>query len=276
MSERRAELEAQRRTLAAACTRQGWQLVEALEEAGLSATDPKRPGMQEALRVGDTQALVAHKRERLSPALLELVALLGSAQKQGWALVALDCTLETRTPAGEALATVARHLRPVRAALDLAADAGGTRARTLAGCPARPAPEHVPVRDRADRARASRRLEPGRDRERTEHGSHPYRTRRPPLVSSDRPLHARPRTVTLWLRRRVRDVRHGLAAGNRLIPTKTGQAHGLGRHSWRPHCYWASTAQMAQQPSRRPVNKIGSTSRSMTTQADAPRSSRRA
>ena len=108
-SERRAELEAQRRALAAACTRRGWQLVEALQEAGLSATDPKRPGIQEAVRVlehADAQALVASKQERLAQALLELVALLASAHKQGWALVALDCTLETTTPAGEQVATL--------------------------------------------------------------------------------------------------------------------------------------------------------------------------
>ena len=38
-SERRASLEAQRRSLAAACTRHGWQLLEALEDARLAATD---------------------------------------------------------------------------------------------------------------------------------------------------------------------------------------------------------------------------------------------
>src|SRR5207247_9735621 len=108
-SEGRAELEAERGALAAECTRNGWQLVEALEEAGLAAADARRPGMQEALRVlerADPQARVAHKRERASRALLDLEALLASAQRQGWALVALDCTLETTTPKGDALATV--------------------------------------------------------------------------------------------------------------------------------------------------------------------------
>ncbi len=78
-----------------------------MEDAGLWAEDLKRPGIEEALGIlerADAQALVAAKRERLSPALLDLVALLASAQKQGWALVALDCALETTTPAGEALA----------------------------------------------------------------------------------------------------------------------------------------------------------------------------
>jgi len=81
-SERRAQLGAQRRALAKACTRRGFELVEAVEDAGLSATDAKRPGIQEAVRVierSDPQALVAHKRERAAQALLDLQALLASA-----------------------------------------------------------------------------------------------------------------------------------------------------------------------------------------------------
>ncbi len=108
-SERRAQLEAQRRALAKACTRRGFELVEAVEDAGLSATDAKRPGIQEAVRVierSDPQALVAHKRERAAQALLDLQALLASAQRQGWALLALDCTPERRRPAGEQVATL--------------------------------------------------------------------------------------------------------------------------------------------------------------------------
>jgi DNA invertase Pin-like site-specific DNA recombinase len=84
-SERGAELEAQRRALGAACRRRGWQLVEALENAALTAKDVKRPGIEEAVRVlerADGKALVAHKREPLAQALLELVALLASAQRQ--------------------------------------------------------------------------------------------------------------------------------------------------------------------------------------------------
>jgi DNA invertase Pin-like site-specific DNA recombinase len=114
-SERRASLEAQRRALTAACTRRGWQLLEAVEDAALSAKDLQRPGIQEARRVlehADAQTLVAAKREPLAQALLELVALLASAQKQGWALVALDCTLEPTTPAGEALANVLASFAP--------------------------------------------------------------------------------------------------------------------------------------------------------------------
>ena len=129
-SERPAQLEAQRRALAAACRRGGWRLLETAEEAGLQAQEVARPGIAEAraaLERADARALVVAKRQRLSQALLELASLLASAHRQGWALLALDCTLETTTPAGpepvaNLLATFAqfeRRLisRRVRAAL---------------------------------------------------------------------------------------------------------------------------------------------------------------
>ena len=74
--------EGQRRAIAAACKRRGWQLLELVEEAGRSANDRKRPGIEEALRVlesGDERALVAAKLDRLSQALLDLEALLARA-----------------------------------------------------------------------------------------------------------------------------------------------------------------------------------------------------
>ena len=78
-------------------------------DAGFSAKDMKRPGIKEALRVleaGDANALVAAKLDRLSRSMLDFTALMAAAQKEGWALVALDCALDTTTPAGEAMANV--------------------------------------------------------------------------------------------------------------------------------------------------------------------------
>ena len=104
----------------AAHTHHGWQLLEALEDARLSVIDLERPGIKEARRVlerADRQALVAHKRERPAQALLELEALLASAQKQGFALVALDCTLgDAGAPRGGA-GERARHLAPLERGL---------------------------------------------------------------------------------------------------------------------------------------------------------------
>jgi DNA invertase Pin-like site-specific DNA recombinase len=104
-----AGLEAQRRAIAAECKRRGWQLVDVIEDAGFSAKDLKRPGTKAALEVleaGDAKALVAAKLDRLSRSMIDFTALMATATKQGWALVALDCAFDTTTPAGEAMAHV--------------------------------------------------------------------------------------------------------------------------------------------------------------------------
>jgi DNA invertase Pin-like site-specific DNA recombinase len=104
-----AGLEAQRRAIVAECRRRGWQIVQVIEDAGYSAKDFKRPGVQEAMRVleaGEASALVVAKLDRLSRSMLDFTALMAKAQKQSWALVALDCAVDTTTPAGEAMAHV--------------------------------------------------------------------------------------------------------------------------------------------------------------------------
>jgi DNA invertase Pin-like site-specific DNA recombinase len=85
------------------------ELVETIEDAGYSAKDLKRPEVQEALRAleaGEAKALVVAKLDRLSRSMLDFAALMATAQKQHWALVALDCAVDTSTPAGEAMAHV--------------------------------------------------------------------------------------------------------------------------------------------------------------------------
>jgi DNA invertase Pin-like site-specific DNA recombinase len=108
-SMRGAGLEAQRRAIVAECERRGWQLVEVIEDAGFSAKDLKRPGVQEALRAlraGEASALVVAKLDRLSRSMLDFTALMGTAQGQNWALVAVDCAVDTSTPTAEAMANV--------------------------------------------------------------------------------------------------------------------------------------------------------------------------
>ena len=104
-----AGLEAQRRAIVAECERRGWHLVEVIDDAGFSAKDLKRPGVREALRVleaGDASALVVAKLDRLSRSMIDFTGLMERAQKQGWALVALDCAVDTTTPTGEAMANM--------------------------------------------------------------------------------------------------------------------------------------------------------------------------
>ena len=104
-----AGLAAQREAIERECEHRGWQLAEVVEDVGYSAKNLRRPGIQaalEQLRAGDAQALVTAKLDRLSRSMLDFTALMATAQKQGWALVALDCAVDTTTPAGEAMANV--------------------------------------------------------------------------------------------------------------------------------------------------------------------------
>src|SRR5262245_16291303 len=104
-----AGLEAQRRAIIAECRRRGWQLVETLEDAGYSARDLRRPGIQEALKAleeAKASALVVAKLDRLSRSMLDFSKLMAKATQEHWALVALDVAVDTSTPSGEAMANM--------------------------------------------------------------------------------------------------------------------------------------------------------------------------
>ena len=103
----RAGLSAQRAAIEAECERRGWQVVEVIEDAGYSAKDLRRPGVLAALEQLERKradGLVVAKLDRLSRSMLDFTAVMARAQKEGWALVALDCAVDTTTPAGEAMA----------------------------------------------------------------------------------------------------------------------------------------------------------------------------
>jgi DNA invertase Pin-like site-specific DNA recombinase len=104
-----AGLEAQRTAILAECQRRGWHLVDVIEDAGYSARDLKRPGVQLALdllKQGRADALIVAKLDRLSRSMLDFASIMVTAQKQQWGLIALDCAVDTTTPAGEAMAHV--------------------------------------------------------------------------------------------------------------------------------------------------------------------------
>src|SRR3954471_2270550 len=104
-----AGLEAQRRAIELECRRRGWELVGTIEDGGYSAKDLRRPGVKEALRTleaGEASALVVAKLDRLSRSMIDFTALMAKAQRQGWALVALDCAVDTSTATGEAMANM--------------------------------------------------------------------------------------------------------------------------------------------------------------------------
>jgi DNA invertase Pin-like site-specific DNA recombinase len=99
-------LQAQREAILSEVSRRGWELVDLVEDAGWSAKDLRRPGIRAALQVlkeGRADALVVAKVDRVSRSLADFTRLMQVAQRQGWALVALDCPSDPTTPAGEAL-----------------------------------------------------------------------------------------------------------------------------------------------------------------------------
>ena len=101
-------LEAQEAAIRQEATRKGWDL-EILSDAGYSAKDLKRPGIQQALLMldeGQHNILLVAKLDRMSRSLLDFASLMERAKKRGWAIVALDANVDTSTPSGELMANV--------------------------------------------------------------------------------------------------------------------------------------------------------------------------
>jgi DNA invertase Pin-like site-specific DNA recombinase len=109
-SESGAGIEAQRTAILAEAQRRGWNLADVhfIEEAA-SGKNARRPGLElarEALAKGKASALVVSKMDRLSRSLLDFASIMAEAQRQGWALIALDCPADPSTPTGEAVASI--------------------------------------------------------------------------------------------------------------------------------------------------------------------------
>ena len=102
-------LEAQRRAIRLECERRGWELVAVEEDAGVSGKVTSRPGLQRALDAcqrGESDGLVVAKLDRLSRSVQHAAQLLAEAEREGWALVALDLGVDLSTPSGEVMAHV--------------------------------------------------------------------------------------------------------------------------------------------------------------------------
>ncbi|MCW2983496.1 MAG: putative resolvase [Conexibacter sp.] len=101
-------LDAQRATIATSATPRGWS-VDWVEDAGFSAKDMRRPGIQAALgslREGKADVLAVSRLDRLSRSMLDFSSLMATAQREGWSIVALDLGVDTTTPEGEMMAHV--------------------------------------------------------------------------------------------------------------------------------------------------------------------------
>lgn len=103
-----AGLDAQRTAIAGEADRRGWE-IRFVEDAGFSGRSRGRPGLTEALealRGGEAAGLIVSKIDRLSRSLIDFATLMAEAQRQGWALVALDAPVDLSTPTGEAMASI--------------------------------------------------------------------------------------------------------------------------------------------------------------------------
>lgn len=103
-----AGLAAQRAAISAEADRRGWT-VRWIEDAGYSGKDLNRPGLAEALNLlvaGEASGLVVAKLDRVSRSVQDFAALMETARRHGWSLVALDLGVDTTTPAGELVANV--------------------------------------------------------------------------------------------------------------------------------------------------------------------------
>jgi DNA invertase Pin-like site-specific DNA recombinase len=106
-----AGLGAQRAAILAEVERRGWQEheVEWIEDAGFSAKTTKRPGLTHGLDLlarGEAAVLIVSRVDRLSRSVLDFAGVMQRAQKEGWALVALDSPADLTTPQGGLMANV--------------------------------------------------------------------------------------------------------------------------------------------------------------------------
>jgi DNA invertase Pin-like site-specific DNA recombinase len=102
-------LDGQRSALLAEADRRGWDVVEVIEDAGYSARSMKRPGLIGALarlKAGEADVLAVAKIDRLSRSLADYASMMATAQREGWAVAALDSPADMTSASGEAMAGV--------------------------------------------------------------------------------------------------------------------------------------------------------------------------
>ena len=145
-----AGLEAQRAAVELEAERRSWTLLEIFEDAGASGKSLNRPGLAGALAMiesGEASVIIVSKLDRLSRSVHDFAGLMQAAQRQGWALVALDVGIDMTTPAGgliaNVMASVAEWERRVIGERTVAALAARRAAGVQLGRPREMSPEAV-------------------------------------------------------------------------------------------------------------------------------------
>jgi DNA invertase Pin-like site-specific DNA recombinase len=102
-------IEAQREALRAEAERRGWPEPRWIVDNGASGGNTRRAGLaeaREALAAREVAGLMVAKMDRLSRSTLDFAGMLADAEREGWALIALDSPADPTTATGEAMATV--------------------------------------------------------------------------------------------------------------------------------------------------------------------------
>lgn len=97
-----AGLSAQRAAITAEAARRGWELTF-IEDAGYTAKDLNRPGIQQALALldaGKADILCVSKLDRVSRSVIDGAGLVRRADRKGWSVCMLDVDVDTSTPNG--------------------------------------------------------------------------------------------------------------------------------------------------------------------------------
>ncbi len=133
-----AGLEAQRATIAAAAVARGWTVAAWCLDEGVSGSvaPEDRPAFREALGLlgaCEAGALVAAKVDRLARDLHDLTGLLRRADREGWAVVALDLGVDTSTPVGRLVAGIMGGVAEWERSVIRQRTADALRARKAAG-----------------------------------------------------------------------------------------------------------------------------------------------
>lgn len=122
-------MEDQKETLAVVVEQRGWTHVDHVTDPGLSGRKvANRKGLTQALARldrGEADVLVAAKVDRVSRSTEDFARLLNRAEKHGWAVVVLDCDVDTTTAAGRLVVNV------VSAAAEFESRRIGERVRTV-------------------------------------------------------------------------------------------------------------------------------------------------
>jgi len=103
------DLEAQRRTTELECEREGWAIVDRIDDQGWSAKDTKRPGLQKALAMlsnHEADVLVVAKLDRLSRSVYDFIGMTRKAKIEGWNFCIKDMRIDTTHPNGKLILIV--------------------------------------------------------------------------------------------------------------------------------------------------------------------------